>query len=81
MGHVLQLYLLTVSRLPTIETIENCMKLCPMVVQAMWDNKSPLLQLPHIHEENLKWFSSKKVRFTSGTFLESILWIYCIPVV
>ncbi|KAF4522074.1 hypothetical protein B566_EDAN004057 [Ephemera danica] len=53
-------YAKRISRLPTVETIENCMKLCPMLVQALWENKSPLLQLPHIHEENLKWFSSKK---------------------
>jgi len=38
------------------------MKLSPMIVQGLWEIKSPLLQLPHIHEENLKWFSSKKVK-------------------
>ncbi|GFG30385.1 hypothetical protein Cfor_05840 [Coptotermes formosanus] len=43
-----------------IETIENCMKLCPLIVQGMWEYKSPLLQLPHITEDNLKYFSSKK---------------------
>jgi translocation protein SEC63 len=32
-----------------------------MIVQGMWEFKSPLLQLPHITEENLKYFSSKKV--------------------
>lgn len=36
------------------------MKLSPMVVQAMWDYKSPLLQLPYINEDNLKYFMSKK---------------------
>lgn len=30
-------------------------------MQGMWEFKSPLLQLPHITEENLKYFSSKKV--------------------
>ncbi|KAL1131935.1 hypothetical protein AAG570_011546 [Ranatra chinensis] len=53
-------YAKRIPRLPSIETIENCMKLCPMIVQAMWDYKSPLLQMPHITEENLKYFMSKK---------------------
>jgi len=43
-----------------LETIENCMKLCPLIVQGMWEYKSPLLQLPHITEDNLKYFTSKK---------------------
>lgn len=50
-----------VNQLPKIETIENVMKLSPMIVQGLWEVKNPLLQLPHIHEDNLKWFSSKKV--------------------
>lgn len=36
------------------------MKLSPMIVQGLWDFKSPLLQLPHINEDNLKYFVSKK---------------------
>lgn len=52
---------LLVQRLPSIETIENCMKLCPMIIQGLWEQKSPLLQLPHITEDNLKHFISKKV--------------------
>lgn len=36
------------------------MKLCPMIVQGMSEHKSPLLQLPHINEDNLKYFMSKK---------------------
>lgn len=31
-----------------------------MIVQALWEYKSPLLQLPHITEDNLKHFSSRK---------------------
>ncbi|PNF30988.1 Translocation protein SEC63-like protein [Cryptotermes secundus] len=57
---ILLAYARRILRLPNIETIENCMKLCPMIVQGMWEYKSPLLQLPHITEENLKYFSSKK---------------------
>ncbi|KAK9503190.1 hypothetical protein O3M35_011812 [Rhynocoris fuscipes] len=53
-------YARRISRLPTIETIENCMKLCPMIVQGMWEYKSPLLQLPHVYEEHLKFFMVKK---------------------
>ncbi|CAB3372878.1 Hypothetical predicted protein [Cloeon dipterum] len=53
-------YARRINMLPKIETIENVMKLSPMIVQGLWDNKSPLRQLPHIQEENLKWFSSKK---------------------
>lgn len=37
------------------------MKLCPMIVQGLWEFKSPLLQLPHITEDHLKFFFSKKV--------------------
>jgi len=50
-----------VPRVPTITTIENCMKLCPMIVQGFWEFKNPLLQLPHITEDNLKYFHAKKV--------------------
>jgi len=42
------------------------MKLCPLIVQGMWEYKSPLLQLPHITEENLKYFTSKKVIKVEG---------------
>lgn len=52
---------LSVPRLLNIETIENCMKLCPMVVQALWEYKSPFMQLPYITEDHLKHFDSKKV--------------------
>ncbi|XP_066991282.1 translocation protein SEC63 homolog [Anabrus simplex] len=57
---ILLAYARRIPRLPNIETIENCMKLCPMIVQAMWEYKSPLLQLPHITEDNLKYFTTKK---------------------
>lgn len=48
------------QKLPPIETIENCMKLAPMLIQGLWDFKSPLLQLPHITEDHLKYFVNKK---------------------
>jgi translocation protein SEC63 len=53
-------YARRISKLPTIETIENCMKLSPMVIQGLWEFKSPLLQLPHLTEDNLKYFQTKK---------------------
>ena len=33
-----------------------------MVVQALWESKSVLLQLPHIEESMLRHFVDKKVR-------------------
>jgi len=48
------------SRMPSLSTLEGCMKLSAMVVQGLWECKSPLLQLPHISEDNLKYFSSKR---------------------
>lgn len=45
-----------------LKTIEDTMKLSPMLVQALIQIKSPLLQLPHITEAHLKYFESKKVR-------------------
>lgn len=41
------------------------MKLCPMVVQGLWEYKSPLLQLPYINEENMKHFMSKRRQIKS----------------
>ncbi|XP_014288727.1 translocation protein SEC63 homolog [Halyomorpha halys] len=59
-GLIMLAYARRIPRLPSIETIENCMKLCPMMVQALWEFKSPLLQLPHVKEEHLKYFINKK---------------------
>lgn len=52
----------SVQRTPSVETIENIMKLSAMLVQATWDNKSPLLQLPHFSDEILRHCVSKKVK-------------------
>lgn len=54
-----------IPRLPSIKTVENCMKLCPMIVQGFWEFKNPLLQLPHITEDNLKYFLAKKRQIKS----------------
>lgn len=53
-------YARRISKLPTIETIENCMKLSPMIIQALWEFKSPFLQLPYITDDHLRMFSTKK---------------------
>jgi len=49
-----------IGRLPSLDTIEFVMKLSPLVVQALWDKASPLLQLPHIEEDMLKHFHTKR---------------------
>merc|ERR1711988_213281 len=49
-----------IARLPTLDTIENAMKCSPLIVQALWDKQSPLLQLPHIEEDMLKHFHTKR---------------------
>jgi translocation protein SEC63 len=47
---------------PQLETLENIMKLSPMIVQALWDKnkKQTLLQLPHLVENHLRHFVTKK---------------------
>ncbi|XP_076062553.1 translocation protein Sec63 isoform X2 [Oratosquilla oratoria] len=49
-----------ISRLPTLETIESCMRLSPHIVQALWESKNPLLQLPHLTEDSLRHFVNKR---------------------
>jgi len=49
-----------IARLPSLDTVEATMKCSAMVVQALWDKASPLLQLPHIEEDMLKHFYSKR---------------------
>ncbi|XP_036172075.1 translocation protein SEC63 homolog isoform X5 [Myotis myotis] len=47
-------------RAPTLASLENCMKLSQMAVQGLQQFKSPLLQLPHIEEDNLRRVSNHK---------------------
>ena len=60
------------SKEPRLDTVENVMKLSQMVVQAMWDNKSPLLQLPHITQDTLKHFITKTVNLIELQYYSSI---------
>ncbi|VDN04762.1 unnamed protein product [Thelazia callipaeda] len=49
------------ARCPSLDTIENLAKLLPMIVQAQWPKNSPLLQLPHITEQNLHHFRRNRL--------------------
>jgi len=49
-----------IARLPSLDTVEATMKCSSLVVQALWDKASPLLQLPHVEEDMLKHFYSKR---------------------
>merc|ERR1712048_325991 len=49
-----------IARLPSLDTVESTMKCSALVVQALWDKASPLQQLPHVEEDMLKHFYSKR---------------------
>merc|ERR1740131_869836 len=49
-----------IARLPSLDTVESTMKCSALVVQALWDKASPLMQLPHVEEDMLKHFYSKR---------------------
>lgn len=51
-----------IQNLPTLMTLENGMKLSGMIVQALWEYQSPLLQLPHLTEDHLRQWERKKIR-------------------
>lgn len=48
------------GHMPRLETVENMMKVSQMTIQALWESKSPLLQLPHITEDLLRHFVTKR---------------------
>lgn len=47
-----------IQRKPTLDTLEFAMKWSALIVQALWDSKSPFFQLPHIIDDRV--FSYKK---------------------
>ena len=51
--------------MPSVDTFENVMKLSAMIVQCLWENQSPLLQLPHLTADQLKHFHAKKGHINS----------------
>ena len=48
---------------PRLDTLENIMRLSPMIVQGLWNKnrRCDLLQLPHLVENQLRHFVTKKV--------------------
>lgn len=50
------------SNMPRLETVENCILVSQMVVQGMWNSKSPLLQLPHVEMDTLRLFKKRNVQ-------------------
>ncbi|KAH8858082.1 Translocation protein SEC63 like [Schistosoma japonicum] len=55
-----------------LATIENCMHFIPMLVQALTDNASPLLQLPHITQTQLRHMATKQRNIKSIRQLVSL---------
>lgn len=49
-----------VSIPPRLESLENLMKLSQMMTQAVWESKSAFLMLPHITQDHLRHFNTKK---------------------
>jgi hypothetical protein len=69
-------FFIEVKNPPKLEAIENIMKLSPMIVQGLLNNKSPLLQLPHITESHLRFFETKKVEKFLRFFLSKSWFFY-----
>lgn len=49
-----------IARLPSLDTVEATMRCSSLVVQALWEKHSPLLQLPHIDDDMLRLFLMKR---------------------
>merc|ERR1711962_655784 len=49
-----------IARLPSLDTVEATMRCSSLVVQALWDKASPLLQLTHVEEDMLKHFNNRR---------------------
>lgn len=54
-----------IQNMPNLVTLENAMKLGPLIVQALWEYQSPLLQLPHFTEDSLRQLERKKIKIRS----------------
>ncbi|KRY21595.1 Translocation protein SEC63 -like protein [Trichinella patagoniensis] len=60
-AHLVNLALMgRISRMPTLESLDNTMKLGPMFIQAMMESKHPLMQLPHFSDEIIRSIVTKK---------------------
>jgi len=49
-----------VSNPPRLESLENLMKLSQMTTQAVWETNKAFLMLPHISQDHLRHFNTKK---------------------
>ncbi|KAK3758267.1 hypothetical protein RRG08_036537 [Elysia crispata] len=49
-----------VNQAPRLESMENMMKLSQMIIQALDEKSSPLVQLPHITPDMLRHFMTRK---------------------
>ena len=56
-----------VPHMPSLETVENVMKLSQMLVQGLNEHRSPLLQVPNLDADLLKHFFVKKRNIKSIT--------------
>jgi translocation protein SEC63 len=54
-----------ISNMPNLSTLEHAMKLGPLIVQALWEYQSPLLQLPQFSEDALRQLERKKIKIRS----------------
>ena len=50
---------------PSADMYENVMRINQIIVQALWVPFQPLLQLPHVENEHLRYFITRKVRHKS----------------
>nr|CAB3265944.1 translocation protein SEC63 homolog [Phallusia mammillata] len=54
------------ANLPRLESLENVMKIAPMMVQGLRDTKSSLLQLPYFNDEFVKFCNYNKRQSVRG---------------
>jgi translocation protein SEC63 len=52
---LIQMMAWPIQRTPKIDTLENALRVFPMLVQALWPRNSNLLQLPHLTEPNVAY--------------------------
>ena len=60
-ANIIFVIILGPNEMPRLETVESCIKLSQMVIQALDAKASPLQQLPHIRPDMLRHFVTKRV--------------------
>ena len=55
--------------MPSLETLEHIMKASQLLTQALQEKSSPLLQLPYITQDMLKYFVCRKVKNNISHFI------------